>query len=103
MNCNNCEHTAAPREGSPEPQVIQSQYRLQQLLEDEEPLLNIPPHVIAYYQSRGMILVSEEGGIVLATPYKGYNQKVLQEPTATHAATPTPTSTPSRLLDFELE
>ncbi len=56
------------REETPEPLVIPSQYRLQEILETEDPLLNIPPHVIEYYRSRGLILVCEEGGVILATP-----------------------------------
>lgn len=58
------------REDTPEPVVIPSQYRLQQVLETENPFLNIPAYVIEYYKKQGLIIVSEEGELILATPYK---------------------------------
>lgn len=57
-------------EGTPEPQIIPSQYRLQQILEMEDPLFHVPAHVIADYQSRGLIFISEEGELILAAPMK---------------------------------
>jgi hypothetical protein len=58
------------RETTPEHQVIPSQHRLQQILEMDDPFTHVPPHIIADYQSRGLILVSEEGKLYLATPIK---------------------------------
>ena len=58
------------RETTPEHQVIPSQHRLQQILEMEDPFSHVPEHIIADYQSRGLIFVSEDGKIYLATPVK---------------------------------
>jgi hypothetical protein len=58
------------RENTPEHQVIPSQHHLQQILEMDDPFTHVPPHIIADYQSRGLILVSEEGKLYLATPIK---------------------------------
>jgi hypothetical protein len=59
------------REATPEPSIIPSQHRLQQLLElGVEELGDIPDHVIYQYQSRGLVFKNEEGTLVLASPVK---------------------------------
>lgn len=58
------------REATPEPYVISSQYRLQQVVEMDNPKEQVPEHILLEYQSRGHLLLTEEGKALLATPMK---------------------------------
>ena len=64
----NNQQNAPIREETPEPFIIPSQHRLQQVIDAKDPMYNIPEHVLEYYKSRGLILVSDEGNVILATP-----------------------------------
>lgn len=58
------------RDTTPEVNIIPSQYRLQQVLETENPFQNIPLHVIAEYVARGHIFVGSDARLYLAAPMK---------------------------------
>ena len=58
------------REATPEPNIIPSQYRLQQVIEMDNPTEYVPEHILQEYQSRGHMLLTEEGKAVLAAPMK---------------------------------
>jgi|LauGreDrversion2_3_1035106.scaffolds.fasta_scaffold110135_2 hypothetical protein len=75
MNTNMQNGTDRSRENTPEQQVIPSQHRLQQIMEMKDPFEHVPLHIIADYQARGLIFVSEEGKICLATPIKRQKKK----------------------------
>lgn len=59
---------------TPRLQIIPSQHHLQEILEMENPLSSVPAHVIAEYQSRGLIFMNDEGGLTLAAPVKAARQ-----------------------------
>jgi hypothetical protein len=58
------------REATPEPYIIPSQYRLQQVIEMDDPTEQVPEHILHEYQSRGHMLLTEEGKAMLAAPMK---------------------------------
>lgn len=58
------------REGTPEPQIIPSQHRLQRILEAGNVFNGINQNDLAYFQAQGLIFSNSDGELFLATPYK---------------------------------
>jgi len=55
---------------TPEPYIIGSQYRLQQVVEMDNPQEVVPQHVLDEYMSRGHMILTNAGKAILAAPIK---------------------------------